>query len=164
VDINRQSGVLDVAPELLDNGGVPMTQNELLDAMKAGKIGPTDQVGPVAGRVEMTNPDGSKRWEATHLVIRDPSTKIPLTQADWDRFAAAGVPGFPAGTKIGQGVQVKLSMIQLANETAAAHYLADQRLTDLRNVLDGTSYAKQVPTSVDFTKPGVATAIQRYQR
>jgi hypothetical protein len=164
VDINRQSGVLDVAPELLDNGGVPMTQSEIMDAMRANKISPTDQVGPVAGRVEITNPDGTKRWEAIHLVVRDPSTKIPLTQEDWDRFAAAGVPGFPAGTKIGQGIQVKLSMVQLANETAAAHYLADQRLSDLRNVLDGTSYAKQVPTNVDFTKPGVVTAMQRFQR
>jgi hypothetical protein len=164
VDINRQSGVLDVDPELLDNAGRPMTQDELLDAMKAGKLSPTDQVGPIAGRVEVTNPDGSKRWEATHLVVRDPSTPVSLTQDDWDRYAAANVPGFPAGTKIGPNVQIKLSMKQIANETLASHHLANERLSDLRNVLDGTSYAKQVPASVDFSKPGVESAMQRFQK
>lgn len=164
VSINRQSGVLDVDPELLDNAGTPMTQAELMDAMKAGKVSPTDQIGPVAGRVEITNPDGSKRWEATHLVIKDPSTKVPLTQEDWDRYAAAGVPGYPAKTRIGQGIQVKLSMKQNANEIAASHYLADQRLTDLHNVLDGTPAAKQVPAAIDFTKPGVSGALQRFQK
>lgn len=164
VDINRQSGVLDIAPELLDNAGQPMTQAELMDAMKAGRISPTDQLGPVAGRVEVTNPDGTKRWEATHLIVRDPSTKVPLTQADWDYYASQGVPGYPPGTKIGQGIQVKLSTKQIANETAAAHYLANQRLSDLRSILDGTQFAKQVPASVDFSKPGVVTAVQRFQR
>ena len=66
-DINRQSGVLDVSPELLDNGGQPMTQQELMDAMKSGSLSPTDQLGPVAGRTEVTRPDGTKYWEATHL-------------------------------------------------------------------------------------------------
>jgi hypothetical protein len=164
VDINRQSGVLDVDSALLDNGGRPMTQAELMDAMKSGKLSPTDQLGPVAGRVEVTSPDGSKRWEATHLVIRDPSSKVPLSQETWDYFASQGVPGFPAGAKIGAGTEIKLSQMQIANETAAAHYLANQRLPDLRNVLDGTPYAKQVPASVDFTKPGVVSAMQRFQR
>jgi hypothetical protein len=164
VQINRQSGVLDVDSALLDNGGMAMTQAELLDSMKAGKINPTDQLGPVAGRVEVTNPDGTKRWEGTHLVIRDPSTKVPLTQDDWDYYAGQGVPGFPLGVKIGPGQTIKLSMKQVANETAAAHYLANHRLSDLRNVLDGTPNAKQVPASVDFTKPGVQTAMQRFQR
>lgn len=164
VSINRASGILDADPQLLDNGGVPMTQSELMDGMKSGKLSPTDQIGPVAGRIEITNPDGSKRWEATHLVIRDPSTKVPLTQQDWDYYASQGVPGFAAGTKIGSGTQIKLSMKQIANETAAAHYLAVQRLSDLRNVLDGTPYAKQVPVTVDFTKPGVVSAMQRFQR
>lgn len=164
VDINRSSGVLDVDPAMLDNGERPMTQAELLDAMKAGKISPTDQLGPVAGRVEVINPDGTKRWEATHLVIRDPSTKIPLTQSMWDYYADNGVLGFPKGTRIGQGVQTKLSTIQLANEQAAAHYLANQRLADLRSILDGTPMAKNVPNSIDFTKPGVDAAIQRFQK
>jgi hypothetical protein len=162
--INRQSGVLDVDPSSLDNAGQPMTQDELLDAMKAGKLSSTDQLGPVAGRVEVTNPDGSKRWEATHLVVRDPNTPVTLTQDDWNRYAAEAVPGYPAGTKIGQGVQVPLRVKQSANEIVAAHYLANQRLTDLRNTLDGTPAAKLVPESIDFTKPGVQTAVQRFQK
>lgn len=164
VAINRQSGVLDVDPALTDNGGTPMTQAELMDAMKNGKLSPTDQLGPVAGRVEVTNPDGSKHWEATHLVIRDPNTPITLTQDQWDRFADAGVPGFPKGSKIGNGVQIPLRMMQIANETAASHALANQRLDDLRGVLDGTQYAKSVPASIDFTKPGVNAAMQRFQK
>lgn len=164
-DINRASGVLDVDPSLTDNGGTPMTQQELLDAMKAGKLSPTDQLGPVAGRVEITNPDGSKRWEATHLIIRDPNTPMTLTGEQWQRFADAGVPGFPTGTKIpAGGVQIPLRMMQNANEITASHYLSEQRLDDLRTTLDGTQYASHVPTKIDFTKPGVNTAMQHFQR
>lgn len=163
-DINRQSGVLDVDSDLLDNGGTPMTQVELMDAMKSGKLSPTDQLGPVAGRVEMTNADGSKRWEATHLILKDPSTPTSLSQADWDRYADGGVPGFQKGTKIGNTVQVSLRMKQNANEILASHYLADQRLDDLRTSLDGTQYASHVPTRIDFSKPGVNAAMQRFQR
>jgi hypothetical protein len=164
VDINRQSGVLDVDPALTENGGTPMTQAELMDAMKSGKLSPTDQLGPVTGRVEITNPDGTKRWEATHLVIKDPNTPVSLTQEQWDRFADAGVPGYPKGTKIGQGLQIPLRMMQNANEIAGSHYLATQRLGDLRDTLDGTPEASRVPPSIDFSKPGVNMAMQHFQK
>jgi hypothetical protein len=165
VDINRQSGVLDVDPALTDNNGEPMTQAELMDGMKSGKLSPTDQIGPVAGRVEITNPDGSKRWEATHLIVKDPNTPMTLSQEQWDSYADAGVPGFPKGTKISaNGVPIPLRMLQNANEVAASHYLAGQRLSDLRDELDGTPEASRVPTSIDFSKPGVNAAMQRYQR
>jgi hypothetical protein len=55
-------------------------------------------------------------------------------------------------------------MMQNANEVAASHYLAGQRLDDLRDVLDGTPEAKRVPASIDFTKPGVNTAMQHFQK
>ena len=165
IDLNRQSGVLDVDPSTLDNGGQPMTQQEISDAMKAGKLSPTDQIGPIAGRVEVTDPDGTKRWEALHLVVLDPNQKVPLTQEQWDRFAAAGVPGFPAGTKIpATGTDIPLRTMQFANEIAGSHYLANQRLDDLRAVLEGTPDASRVPKSIDFTAPGVNAAMQRFQR
>lgn len=164
-EINRQSGVLDVSPELLDNGGQAMTQAELTDAMKSGKLSPTDQLGPVAGRVEVTRPDGSKYWEATHLIVRDPNTKVTLSQADFDRYAAGNVRGFPPGTKLGPGgYEVPLRVVANANEQLSSHYLANQRLSNLRNVLDGTEYAKSVPSAIDFSKPGVDTALQHVQR
>lgn len=163
-EINRASGVLDVDPDLLDNGGTPMTQAELMDALKSGKLSPTDQLGPVAGRVEITNPDGSKRWEATHLIIKDPNTPTPLTQEDWDRYADGGVPGFQKGTKIGSETQISLRTKQNANEVLASHTLADQRLDDLRTSLNGTQYASHVPTKIDFSKPGANAAMQRFQR
>ena len=98
-------------------------------------------------------------------VIRDPNTPVTLTQQDFDRYAAGNVKGFPPGTKIGQGgYSVPLRVVQNANEQLAGHYLADQRLEDLRNVLDGTPQAKDVPASIDFSKPGVDTAIQRFQK
>lgn len=40
-DINRQSGILDISPDLLDNGGRPMTQQELNDGMRSGKLSAT---------------------------------------------------------------------------------------------------------------------------
>lgn len=163
-DINRASGVLDVDPTLLDNDGQPMTQQEMMDAIKAGKISTMDHLGPIAGRVEITNPDGSKRWEATHLIVRDPKTPVDVSQEQWDKFAAAHVPGFPAGMKIGQGTQLKLSIVQRANEIMGAHSLTDYRLKEIRDVLDGTPWADKVPASVDFSKPGVETAVQRFQK
>jgi hypothetical protein len=163
VDINRASGVLDVDPTLLDNDGQPMTQAEMMDAIKNGKISTMDQLGPIAGRVEVTNPDGSKRWEATHLIVRDPKTPVEVSQEQWDKFAAAHVPGFPAGMKIGEA-QLKLSIVQRANEIMAAHSLTDYRLKEIRDVLDGTPWADKVPASVDFSKPGVEAAMQRFQK
>jgi hypothetical protein len=165
VDINRASGVLDVDPGNLDNQGQTMTQAEMFDAIKSGKLSATDQMGPIAGRVEMTNPDGSKRWEATHLVIRNPNSPTTLTQDDWNRYAAAKVPGFPAGVKLGNnGTEVRLSVKQRANEIAASHTLMDYRLNDLRSVLQGTPDAANVPASLDFSKPGVDTAMTRFQK
>jgi hypothetical protein len=164
VDINRASGVLDVEPGNVDNSGVPMTQQEMMDAIKAGKISTMDQLGPIAGRVEVTNTDGSKRWEATHLIVRDPKTPVEVSQEQWDRFAAAHVPGFPAGVKIGNGTELKLSIVQRANEVLGAHSLSDYRLKEIRDVLDGTPWADKVPASVDFSKPGVETAMQRFQK
>ncbi len=164
VDINRASGVLDVDPTLLDNDGQPMTQQEMMDQIKAGKISTMDHLGPIVGRVEIISPDGSKHWEATHLVVRDPKTPVEVTQEQWDKFAAAHVPGFPAGMKIGQGTQLKLSIVQRANEIMGAHSLTDYRLKEIRDVLDGTPWADKVPASIDFSKPGAETAVQRFQK
>lgn len=166
IEINRASGVLDnIDPSALDNGGSPMSQAELLAAMQSGKISSTDHLGPVVGRVEVKNSDGSSRWETTHLVVRDPDTPVTLSQEDFDRYAAAHVPGYPVGTKIGQnGVQVKLATIQHANEVLAAHSLSEFRLRDMRTVLAGTKFADQVPTAIDYSKAGVETAMQRFMR
>jgi hypothetical protein len=164
VEINRASGVLDVDPTVVDNNSVPMTQAEMLDAIKAGKISTMDQLGPIAGRTQVTDANGNTRWEATHLIVRDPKTPVEVTQEQWDRFAAAHVPGFPAGVKIGQGTELKLSIVQRANEVLGAHSLTDYRLKEIRDVLDGTPWADKVPTSVDFSKPGVETAMQRFQK
>src|SRR5581483_1037780 len=93
-----------------------------------------------------------------------PNTPVTLSQDQWDRFADAGVPGFPKGTKIGQGVQIPIRTMVNANEVAGSHYLATQRLSDLRDILDGTPEANRVPDSIDFSKPGVNAAMQRFQR
>ncbi|HKV92343.1 MAG TPA: hypothetical protein VJW20_07325 [Candidatus Angelobacter sp.] len=165
VEINRASGVLDIDSALLDNNGQPMTQAELMDAMKSGKVNSTDKIGPIVGRVQVTDKDGNSRWEATHLIVKDPNTLVPLTQEMWDRYSAANVPGFPkTNAKISQGVEVKLSTIQRANEIVAAHTLADFRLGDIRQVLAGTPYADKIPAAVDFSKPGVDAAMQRFQK
>ena len=162
VNINRQSGILDVDPSLLDNDGRPMTQDELMAGIKSGSISSTDHLGPIAGAIQLTNPDGSTRIEATHLVIKDPNSTMRLTQQMWDRYADAGAPGFPKGVKIGNGVDVPIRIVANANEVTASHYLANQRLSDLKDVLDGTQYADKVPASIDFSQPGVAKAVQRW--
>jgi hypothetical protein len=165
VDINRASGVLDVDSGNLENGGQPMTQSEMLDLIKAGKLSAADSLGPIAGRVEVTNQDGTKRWEATHLVIKDPNTKVTLSQEDFDRYAEAGVPGYPKGVSIGKnGAEVKLSTIQRANEILATRTLSDYRLQEMRSVLDGTPYVDKIPSKIDFGQPGVSTALEKFQK
>jgi hypothetical protein len=164
VAINRESGVLDIDASNLDNNGQPMTQAEMSDAIKNGKISTMDQLGPIAGRVQITDKDGTTRWEATHLIIRDPNTPVPLTQEMWDRYASAHVPGFQAGVNMHDSTTLPLSLIQRANEVVAAHSLSDYRLKEIKDVLQGTPWADRVPASIDFSKPGVETAVQRFQK
>jgi hypothetical protein len=165
VEINRASGALDVDdPTQFENNGIPMTQSELHDAMKAGRVDSTAQIGAVAGREEVTDKDGNKHWQATFLVRKDPNQLVPLSQADWDRYASANVPGFQKDTKIGDTSQVPAYLKARANAIVAAHSLSDFRLNDMRQVLAGTAYADKVPSSIDFSQPGVETAVQRFQK
>ncbi len=163
VSQNRAAGLLETESPFVDNGGEAMTQAELLDAMRSGKVSATDHLGPVAGRVEVTDADGTKRWEATHLVLKSGDAKVPLTQSDADRLKLAGVAGFQNGMTVPEGYQVPLRMKALWTEQANAHNLASFRLSDLRNTLHGTQYASLVPDRVDFSQPGMDSAMQRFQ-
>ena len=165
IAINRASGVLDSDSSSFDNDGKPMTQAEMLSAMQSGKLNSTDQLGPIAGRTLTTDKDGNSHWEATHLIIKAPNSTIHLSQEQFDRYADAGIPGYPAGAKIGdKGVDVKLSTIQRANEIMGTRVLTDYRLKDMKTVLDGTAMADKVPGKVDFSKPGVETAMKVFQK
>ena len=162
IAINRASGVLDVDPALLENSGVPMTESELLAAMQSGAVNVTSHLGPVAGYT--IGPKG--QIETTHLVIKDTSAKVPLTQQMWDTYANADVPGFTKGSKVGSTITIPLRTLQNANEQLGERTLTDHKLNDLRSVLDGTPWADKVPAKVDFSQPGVAramTALSRYQ-
>jgi hypothetical protein len=161
--INRESGILDVAPELLDNDGIPLTQAETLARMQSGSLSSTDTLGPIAGRTEVVDKDGTKHWESTHLIIRDPNSKMTLTPELYQSYSDRGVPGFPPQTSPIMPTQVPIRVVAQANESLASHYLADQRLADLKQTLQGTPEADKVPTSIDFSKPGVATALSRFR-
>jgi hypothetical protein len=165
VAINRASGVLDVDPDSLENGGQPMTEGDLVAAMQSGAVNATSHLGPIAGFTIVNTPNGPQ-VETTHLVIKDSNAKVPLTQQMWDTYANADVQGYTKGTKIGEGQMIPLRMLQNANEQLAERTLTDHKLTDLRGLLDGTPWAGKVPTKVDFAQPGVAramTAFSRYQ-
>jgi hypothetical protein len=165
IELNRASGVLDTDVNNLENGGQPLTQAEILDGMRTGKFNVGSHIGAVAGRVPVTAQDGSTHWEATFLLVKNPNAPVTLSQEQWDSYSSAHVPGFPAGVKVGQnGMELKLSQVQRANEIMAAHNLADFRLQDMRGVLAGTPFADQVPASVDFSKPGIETAMTRFQK
>jgi hypothetical protein len=165
VENNRASGVLDVDPINLENSGQPLTQAEILDGMKSGKFNISSHIGAMAGRVPVTGPDGRTRWEATFLLFKNPNARINISQEQFDRYASANVPGFPAGSNVSNGgLELKLSQVQRANEILAAHTLADSRLDDMRTVLNGTPLADKIPTKVDFSKPGVETAMTRFQK
>lgn len=166
VAINRASGVLDVDPDTVENGGQPMTEGDLTAAMRSGAINATSHLGPVAGFTIVNGPNGQQQIETTHLVIKDSNAKVPLTQQMWDTYANGDVPGFTKGAKIGDGQLIPLRMLQNANEQLAERTLTDHKLNDLRSVLDGTPWAGKVPGKVDFGQPGVAramTAFSRYQ-
>jgi hypothetical protein len=165
VEVNRGSGVLDTDPSNLENGGQPLTQQEILDGMRTGKFNVGSHIGAMAGRVPTTSKDGSTHWEATFLLVKNPNAPVTLSQEQWDGYSSAHVPGFPAGVKVGQnGMELKLSQVQRANEIMAAHNLADYRLKDMRDVLESTPYADRVPASIDFSKSGVESAMTRFQK
>jgi hypothetical protein len=165
VELNRSSGVLDTDSNNLENGGQPLTQSEILDGMRTGKFNVGSHIGAMAGRVPLTSKDGSTHWEATFLLVKNPNAPVTLSQEQWDRYASAHVPGFPASVKVGQtGMELKLSQVQRANEVLAAHNLADYRLKDMRDTLEGTPYADKVPASIDFNKPGIESAMTRFQK
>lgn len=162
IAINRASGVLDVDPALLENSGVPMTEAELSDALRNGSINSTSHLGPVAGYT--IGPDG--QIQTTHLIIKDTGQKIPISQAQWDTYANAGIPGFPKDFKVGDGLSIPLRFVASANEQLGERTLTDHKLDDLRGALDGTPWASKVPDKIDFSKPDVAramTALARYQ-
>lgn len=166
VAINRASGVLDVDPDTLENGGQPMTEGDLMAAMQSGTINATSHLGPVAGFTVVNGPNGQQQIETTHLVIKDGNVKVPLTQQMWDTYANGDVPGFTKGARIGDGQLIPLRMLQNANEQLGERTLTNHKLDDLRTVLDGTPWAGKVPAKVDFSHPGVAramTAFSRYQ-
>lgn len=164
VEINRASGLLDVDPSELDNGGEPMTQAEIIDAMKTGRLNIGDHIGAMAGRVPVTRPDGTTHWEATFLVFNNPNEMVRISQDQYDRYVAAHIPGFPAANVGQNGLELKLSTVQRANEILISHSLADERLEDMRTVLAGTPYADKIPEKIDFSRPGVETALMRFQK
>ncbi len=165
VAINRASGVLDPDSGSFDNDGKPMTQAEMMAAMQSGKLNSTDKLGPIAGRTLITDKNGNSRWEALHLIVRDPNSTIHLSQEQFDKYAEAGIPGYPKGAKIGDaGVDVKISTLQRANEIMGARVLSDYRLKDMKDVLSGTPYADRVPSKIDFSAPGVENAMKIFQR
>ena len=45
-----------------------------------------------------------------------------------------------------------------------AHSLSDFRFKEMRDVLNDTPYAEKVPASMDYSKPGVDTAMGRFQK
>jgi hypothetical protein len=164
IAINRASGVLDIDPQYLENGGQPMTEQDLLAAMKSGSITATSHLGPVAGFTIVNDSNGTPHIQTEHLVVKDSNAPTALTPEDWKRYE--GLPGFPPNTNIpANGVQVPLRMKQQANEMLATRTLANYRLDGLRAALDGTQFAAKVPAKVDFTQPGLDrawTAFSRY--
>jgi hypothetical protein len=147
-----------------------VTQQELIDGMKAGRYNSTEQLGPIDGYRLL----GNGRVEATHAVIHDPAARVPLTQAMWDDFAANHVRGFPKGTKIGDGVTVPGIQIARANEQKTMFLLAQQRHDEVSQALAQSddpkvkALASQIPSIGDLlddpkTSPGLTTALTRFQ-
>jgi hypothetical protein len=163
IGINRASGVLDIDPAFLENGGQPMSEQDVAAGMKDGTINVTSHLGPVAGFTIVNDANGTPHILTEHLVVKDSNTPVTLTPEDWKRYE--GLPGFPANTKISaNGVQVPLRMKQQANEQLATRTLANYRLDGLKAILDGTPFADRVPTKVDFTVPGTDRAWTAYSR
>jgi hypothetical protein len=152
--------------------GRNVTQQELIQGMQgpSPKYSSTDQLGPIDGYRLL----GNGQVEATHALITDPSAKVPLSQEMWDGFAAAHVRGFPAGTKIGDGVLVPGIQIARANEQKTMIQLAQQRHDEVANALSQSDHPKvkalasQVPSigallNDPKTSPGLITALTKYQ-
>lgn len=150
--------------------GHNVTQQELNDGMRSGTYSALDQLGPIDGYRLL----GNGRVEATHVVVKNPAAKVPLTQELWDDYAANHVQGFPKGVKIGASQTVPGYILARANEQKTMFQLAQQRHDEVAKALRESddpkvqALASQVPsigTLLDNPKTGagLTTALSKFQ-
>jgi hypothetical protein len=167
VDANKASGVLldPDDPNLISS--IPMTKDEMTQKMASKEIDPGAHLGAMAGFTSVRQPDGTMHDEPTFQIINDPSAKSDVTPEQWKYWASQGVRGIPANyaTKPPDStVQISNSMRQSFANQAANHDQTDQRLAIMRSNLKGTPFAAQVPTSVEWSTPGVQTAMSKFNQ
>lgn len=125
-------------------------QDTLMAGMKSGQYSALKQAAIPDG---WTNVDG--RWEQTFAIVQNPSAKVPLTQADVDRFSAAHVRGFPPGMKIPNNYEVPGYILANANQQLLANKFMLQEAGDVANVLaksDDPAVKKFAANIPDFGK------------
>jgi hypothetical protein len=167
VDANKASGVLldPDDPNLLSP--LPLTKDELSQKMASKEIDPGAHLGAMAGYTSVRQLDGTMHNEPTFQIINDPSAKTDVSPEQWKYWASQGVRGIPANyaTKPPDStVQISNSMRQSFANQAANHDQTDQRLAIMRSNLKGTPFAAQVPTSVEWSTPGVQTAMSKFNQ
>ena len=114
--------------------GTHISQDDLSAGMKSGKYSATDQIAVPDG---WTNINGKN--EQTFAIVKNPSAKVPLTQEQWDSFAAAGVPGYNKGTKIpAGGAMVPGSVIANGNAQVQQYNQMKQETSQVSDVLSGS--------------------------
>ena len=124
-----------------------VSQDQLSAGMTSGKYSPTDQIAIPDG---FTNLNG--KYEQTFAIISNPSAKLPLTQTQWDTFAADHIQGFPAGVQIADGTPVPGYVLARANAQVQAINLMKQDFSSVSDALAKSSdkgnqdLAKSVPS------------------
>lgn len=137
-----------------------VTQQQLQDGIKAGKYNAMDQLGPVNGMAEYKNQNGTKGYEATHAVIRDPKAPYKVSLAKRKELATAGDPNFrPVVDGDTKDITVPYFQYAKTQQTLNTRDLAEHRLNDLRGVLKGTEFADKVPAKIDYNAPGIGQGI-----
>lgn len=163
IDSNRASGViLDPDDPLLDSRD-PLPENVILQRMQDGSLSGTDHIGSMVAISEVRGEDGRLHAEPLFQVIHDPSAKVDVDPSEWDYWRSIGVRGIPQKNP-DRAIQIPYYMKVAFSNQAASHVLAQQRLDDMRVNLAGTPSASLVPVSIDWSAPGVDSAMSAMKR
>lgn len=158
-----------------DQGAVSesnISQDSLMAGMQSGKYSPTEQVAVPDG---FTNING--RYEQTFSIVNNPNAKIPLTDEQASKFAAAGIPGWHAfkNSKVPDGYLIPGTILANANAQLQAINLMKQDVTGVVDVLSKSDdqntrdLAKQIPSVQSMLDdpqngPVLHRALSRMQR
>jgi hypothetical protein len=135
---------------------VTLTQSDIMAKVKSGELNAGDSIGMTYGGNLVNG-----QPQALYVVNKDPNAPVKISQDQYDRWTAQGV-NVPKEV-VGQSIPAK-SFSAYTNQ-ALVHVTSDAALATLRHDAGSNkTLLAKLPTSVDPTTPGMATALRTFQQ